>query len=530
MATLFLSIATLNGQNNENGIISFSPSGTLIFKTTTGEEYKAILNSVSGFPISFKKDGEDHKLALDAFQRAEFLYQKKNESNKVLTIRTYDDNGKENVFIKDYEVSSSSIGTISFLTDKGMHFLSTNLIERITKDENKTPKMPENIRYAYFRSKNTVYKVPQLLLRYENIAISGYSPSTFVYHGIPHFGDDIFSTNTLKYIRICKEVEGFRQTNNSIYANVYFTDNSVISTKLLYDRQFHSFLIAPTALGEVRSMIADVDEIFFGSYDTDFAKKVATDQWNGKKVVPFIGKGIATVYKTDGTKSIFALNSLVAMNSKDRRNIPNVYLTFVNDLQDTPDTPPLFFSDIKNLNIKKNDKKLLVNYLLYSGETGAKYLLKPQIEGITESGKERINWENIEKIDFDKNRNIDFSRIKKAIIVDKNGCIFETPQAMLYFCYSYISLGPYWSEKQEIKIEGGLSISYDKIKKMEFLPTKHEDNKTYYPAKITLRDGSSQELNLDLAGNFTHFLQFITPFGEFSYDLRRDVQSVEFMH
>ena len=314
LATILISIATLKGQNNENGIISFSPFGTLIIKTTSGEEYKAILNTVSGFPVSLSKDGEIYELALDAFHQAEFLYQKKDEYNKTLTIRTYDDDNRETVFIKDYDVSSySSIGTISFLTDKGMRFLSLNHVERITKDENKTPKMPENMRYVYIRSGGNVFKVPQALLKYEYLRGGMYGASTENYNGIPHYGDNILNINSLKYIRICKETDGFRKTDNSVYANVYFTDDSMISTSLLCGGYYYSYLVAPTSLGEIRSVISNVDEIFFGNYDVDFAQKVANDIWNGSKMVSFTGKGMATVYKKDGTKSVFALNTLGAI-------------------------------------------------------------------------------------------------------------------------------------------------------------------------------------------------------------------------
>ena len=508
----------------EEGVISFFPSGTLIIKTTSGEEYKAILNTVSGFPVSFYKDGTEHKLILEDFCRAEFIYQNKDEYNKTLTIHTYDDNNKKTVFVEDYDIPSySNIGTISFLTNKGMRFLSLNLVERITKDENETPEMPENTRYMYIRSGGMVYKVPQTLLYASGKDNSGY--------GIFYCGDDIFRTNSLKYIRICKEADGFGRTGNSVYANVYFTNNNVISTALsIYS------LVASTALGEMRSPITNVDEIFFGNYDIDFAKKVAADVWDGSKVVSLTGKGIATVHKNDGTKSVFALNSLVAVGSAGRRTYshPTIYLKADQELYQSgigTDTPPLFFEDIKSLKIKRNGNNLFAEYLLHSGETGEKRILDNQLEGFSENGKESNTWEGIEKIDFDNDQNVDLSPFKKAIIIGKNGCVFETLQATLYFGYIYSSGGiPYRSYEQKVKIEGGLAITYDKIKKIEFLSAKQEGDKTRYPAKITLRAGGSQELMLDIAGYYNSYLQFLTPIGMLNFNLKTDVQSIEIIH
>ena len=187
------------------------------------------------------------------------------------------------------------------------------------------------------------------------------------------------------------------------------------------------------------------------------------------------------------------------------------------------DVQLLFFSDIKSLSIKKNNNDLMAEYLLYSGEKGEKHIAGNQLEGLTENGKERIDWENIEKIDFDKNRNVDLSQIKKARITDKNGCVFETLQPMLYFGY-----GASWGT-QTVNIEGGLSVTYDKIKKIEFLPAKKDGDNTLYPAIFTLQDGSSQELTLNIGGYFSDFLQFLTSLGGFSLNLRGDIQSIEFI-
>ena len=526
-------------QNNveEEGVISFFPSGTLIIKTISGEEYKAILNTVSGFPVSIYKDGTEHKLMLEDFCKAEFVYQNKENNAKALTISTYNENNQETVFIEDYEVLSySSIGAISFLTSDGMRFLSLNQVEQITKDENETPEMPENTRYMYIRSGGMVYKVPQSLLKYEHMYFSGYTPFTEVYHGLPHCGGDIFRINSLKYIRICKEADGFRKSNNSVYVNVYFTDDSMISTSLMCDSYYNSSIVASTILGEIRSMIANIDEIFFDNYDIDFAKKVATDAWDGSKAVSLTEKGVATIHKNDGTKSVLVLDSLVSIGTAGRRmnSYPTKYLKADNELYRAEigiDLPPLFFGDTKNLRIKKIDNNLIADYLLYSGETGEKRILDYQLEGLTENGKENINWEDIEKIDFDNNRKVDLSQFKKAIITSSNGCVFETLQLLLYFRYSYSSGGiPSFNNEQKVKIEGGLSITYDKIKKIEFLPAKQDGDKTRYPAKITLRVGGSQELMLDIAGYYNSYLQFLTPIGVFNLNLRRDVKCIEIIN
>ena len=191
----------------------------------------------------------------------------------------------------------------------------------------------------------------------------------------------------------------------------------------------------------------------------------------------------------------------------------------------------MFFGDIKNLKIKKSGNNLFAEYLLHSGEIGEKRILDIQLEGLTENGKESINWEEIEKIDFDNDHNVNLSRLKKAIITNSNGCVFETLQPMLYFGYIYSSGGiPYRSYEQKVKIEGGLSITYDKIKRIEFLPTKQEGDKTRYPVKITLRAGGSQELMLDIAGYYNSYLQFLTPMGVFEFNLKTDVQSIEMVH
>jgi hypothetical protein len=407
----------------------------------------------------------------------------------------------------------------------------------MTKDENKTPQMPANTRFVYIRSGGMVYKIPQQLLTYEYTGSSGmYGPSKTIYYGIPNCGGDIFSINSLKYIRICKEANGFRKTDNSVYANVYFTDNSMVSTGLLCESYYNSILVAPTALGELRSIIADVDDIFFGNYDLNFAKKVATDKWDGSKKIPFTGKGTATVYKNDGARCVFALNSLVAIGRPGRStsSYPTAYLKSdrkVYKVEMETDIPPLFFSDIKNLSVKRIDGKLIAEYFLYSGESGKKSILDDELEGFSENGKERIRWENIEKIEFGINRNVDLSQLKKAIITCKNGCVFETLQKTLFFVHIRSSSGgiPYRDKQQTVKIEGGLSVTYDKIKKIEFLPKKQEGDETHYPAKITLRTGSSQELLLDISGYYNRYLQFLTSFGMFNYNLRNDVESIEFM-
>ncbi|MDR2916581.1 MAG: toll/interleukin-1 receptor domain-containing protein [Tannerella sp.] len=510
-------------QNNveEEGVISYVPSGTLTIKTTSGEEYNAILNTVSGLPVSFYKNGIEHKLTLDTFCRAKFTYQDKDDFNKIVTIRTYDEKNKEAFFIENYEFTSySGLGTISFLTDKGMRFLSLNHVEQMTKEENLTPKMPKNYRPIYIRAGGMVYKIPQSLLKYEY----RYYSSSEDYYGIPHCGGDIFITNELKYIRICKEVDGFGY--ETIYANVYFTDNSMISTCLL-----PGFLNTETSLGKIRSQVTEVDEIFWGNYDVDFAKRVAKDVWDGSKLIPFTGKGIATVYKTDGTNSIFALNSLGAIGGGGGSSggyfskTPTAYLNYcvVNHTENGSDSQILFFSEVKSLSIKSVGKDLVAEYLLYSGETGIKHIPGSQLEGLTEKGKERIDWINVEKIDFDKNRNVDLSQLKKVVITDKKGCVFETIQSTLYFGYS-----AGWGT-QTVDVEGGLSMAYDKIKKIEILPTKQDGDKTRYPAKITLRSGITQELTLNIGGYYNDYLQFWTSMGGFSLNLRNDVQSIEFM-
>jgi len=515
-----------NNNVEEEGVISFFPSGTFTIKTVSGEEYIAILNTVSGFPVSFYKDKNNYALKLDAFCRAEFLYQNKDDNNRKLTIHTYDDNNKETIFIEDYDVPSySNIGEISFLTDKGLRFLSLNRVTQMIKYEDVTPKMYDNIRYVYIRSGGMVYKVPQSLLKYER---RGYQLSED-YYGIPYYGGDIFRTNTLKYIRTCKEISGFG--HESIYVNVYFTDNSLISTYLL-----SGLLVITTVLGKISPKITDIDEIFFGNYDVDFAKKVMTDAWDGSKIIPFASKGTAIVYKNDGTNSILELGSLVAVGKADRRNsnYPTVYLKTDHELYRSEietDNLPLFFEDIKRLTIINNDNKLIVDYLLWSNETGEKRILDSKLEGITENRKESINWNEIEKIDFDNNLNVDFSKIKKAIIIDKNNYAFEVFQPMLYFCYPYTSGGvPYHSYDQVVKIEGGLSISYDKIKKIEFLQEKKEGDKTHYPAKITLRVGGTHMLMLGLGGYYHEFLEFLASIGWFRLNLRQDVKSIEFLH
>ena len=508
----------------EEGVISFFPFGTLIIKTTSGEEYKAILNTVSGFPVSFHKDGTEYKLILKDFYKVEFSYKNKDDYNKTVTIRTCSENNKEAILVEDYDVPSySGIGTISFLTNKGMRFLSLNQVEQIMKDENETPDMPENTRYMYIRSGGMVYKVPQALLRY--------AYGHYIQHGFPHCGGDVFRINSLKYIRICKEADGFGRADKFVFANVYYTDNSTISTALN-----NSNLLAPTALGEMRSPMANVDEIFFGNYDIDFAKKVATDVWDGSKAVSLTGEGVATVHKKDGTKSVFALDSLVAVGTAGRRSSDSstTYLKADEELfraEIGTDISPLFFGDAKNLKIKINDNSLIAEYLLYSGEIGEKRILDHHLEGVTENGGESINWEEIEKIDFDNNCTVDLSPLKKAIITGSNGCVFETLQSILYFCYPYSSAGiPLSKNEQKVKIEGGLSITYDKIKKIEILPTKQEGEKFRYPTKITLRTGGSQVLMLDIAGYYNSFLQFLTPMGVFNFNLKYDVQSIEIIH
>ena len=500
-ATMFISVAILNGQNNENGFISFSPSGTLIIKTTSGEEFNAILNTVSGFPVSFYKDGTDHKLALDAFSRAEFLHQKKDEYDNTLTIRAYDNNNKETVFIKDYD-PDYPIGIISFLTDKGTRFLSLNHVVRMTKNENKTPNMPENIRYAYVRSGGTTFQVPQPLLKYQYV----YYGSSKDYYGIPHYNGDIFNTNLLKYIRICSEVDGFNYS--SAYANVYFTDNSMISTELL-----PGYLVFPTTLGELNPKITEVNGIFFDNYDANFAKKVAADVWNEcSKIALFTGKGTATVYKNDnGRKSVYTFSSNSLSSISNRGGVTH-YLDVVFGEKGI-DVWLLLFPNIKSLNIKNINNNLTAEYLLYSGETGETRITDLVLEGLTEDRIESIIWKNIEKIDFDKNRNVDLSQIKKAIITGKKGCVFETQQPMLYY-----------SGGRTVYVKGGSSITYDKIKKIEFLPTKKEGNETLYPANITLQDGSSQEMML-----YDTNLEFLTSMGWFRLN-RNNIQSIEFIH
>ena len=520
----------------EKDVIAFVPSGTLLIKTIAGEEFRAILNTVSGFPVSFFKEGTKYELALEDFSRAEFkVVPGENDYTDTLTILTYDDKNKETVFIRDYEFYYSESPPISFLSDKGMRFLSLNQVERITKDKNKTPSMPKNIRHVYIRSGGMVYKVPQSLMKYENIA-GGYMPSSYFYYGILHAGDDVFSTNTLKYIRIHRKMDGFRRTHNSLFANVYFEDNSMLSTSLACGSYYHSFIVAPTALGVIRPIVFNVDEIFFGSYDVDFAKKVSVDAWDGSKVILFAGKGTATVYKTDGTKWVFASNSLVAVGAVGRRtsSYPTAYLKTEEGgklkSKSRADTPALFFSDLKSLKVKKSDNGFMADYLLYSGETGEKMIWDSRLEGLTENGKGSIQWEEIEKIDFDRNRNVDLSRIKKAIVIDKNGSVYETMQPMLYVRYVYTSNGiPYSGNEQTVKVEGGLSIAYDTIKKIELLPPKQEGEQTRYPAKFTWRAGASQELMLDIGGYYNTNLQFLTPMGVFSLALREEVQSIEFL-
>jgi len=506
-------------QAKEDGVIAFSPAGTLLIKTLSGEEFKAILNTVSGFPVSFYISGTENKLALDAFSRAEFSYQNKDEYNKTLTIRTYDDYNKETVLIKDYDVSS--MGTISFLTDNGMRFLALNQIAQMTKDESQTPPMPGNVRHVYIRSGGMVYKVPQPLLKY-------FYYNT--YYGISCFGGDIIDSNSLKYVHVCKKTENFKGTTGSVAANVYFNDKGRISTALA-----NLNVSAQTDLGEIHLQIANVDDIFFGDYDTDFAKKVASDAWDGDKTAAFTGKGIATIYKKDGTKSVLALNSLMAVGSVYRTtsSYSTAYLKTDYERVNTAngaDTPPLFFSNVKSLKINVVDNYLSADYILYSGEVGKKSIRDDSIEGLAENGKESISLRDVEKIDFDKNHDMDLSRLKKVVIVGKNGCVFEALQATVYFGYIYSSgYIPSISKQQIVKIEGGLSVPYEKIKKIEFLPERKDGEVTRYPAKITLRSGGSQELLLDIGGYYNSYLYFLTSLGMFSYNLRTDVQSIEFM-
>jgi len=510
---------------SEENIITFAPAGTLLIKTKSGEEIRAILNTVSGFPVSFYLSGTEKELELDSFARAEFSYQYENNWPTTATIRTYDNNNKETILLKDYKIPSySNMGAITFLADKGMRFLLLDQVEQMTKNESTTPKMSEYVRYAYIRSKGMVYKVPQPLLKY---TVPGMYGTHTVYYGFPRCGNGVFGQNSLKYIRICKEVDGFAKTYNSIFANVYFTDNSMVSIALP-----NSSLIAPTALGNISPGLADIDEIFFGAYDVDFAKKVATKAWDKNNIVSLTPKGTATVYKNDGTKSVLATNSLVAIGSLSGQTNSSAYLKtdYGGNVRTETDVPPLFFGDIKSLKIKNNDKKLTADYLLYSGETGGKRILDYELIGLSENGNETINWSDIDRIDFDSTHSVDLSGSKKAIVVDKNGCIFETFQTMLNFGYIYSSGGiPSMSAQQTVKVEGGLSITYDKIKKIELLPQKKEGDTVHYPAKITLRTGGTPVLNLDIGGYYWTHLQFLTSLGVLDMNLRDDVQSIEFM-
>lgn len=520
----------------EEGVISFFPSGTLTIKTLSGEEYKAMLNTVTGFPVSIYKEGTEYKLELENFTKANFAYQLDEEEKNLLTIRTYDAKGKETVVIESYAIRSySKIGTISFLTTTGLRFLSLDQVVQMTKDEAKTLEMPKNTRYMYINSEGMVYKIPQSLLKYEYVSPGQYSPSKSVFYGIPHFGGDIFRTNSLKYIRVCKEVDEFKKSNNRLYVNVYFTDNSMMSTSLLCDGYYNSSIVAPTVLGEIRALIHKVDEIFFGNYDVDFANKVASDAWDGSKTLPFKGKGTATVLSNNGSKTVLALNTLVAVGSAGRRTSshPTTYLKSKDEMYNADvgtDILPLFWEDMKSMKVKKNDKKFTAEYLLHSGEKGEKSIFDYHIQGLVDNVTDVIKWDDIEKIDFDNNRNVDLSRFKKAIIACKNGCSFETLQATLYFRYSSSSGGiPSFSNSQTVNIEGGLTITYDKIKKIEFLPIRDVDEKKKYPVKITLQAGAPKEFMLDVAGYYWSYLQLLTPAGVFDLNLRSDIEYIEFL-
>jgi len=525
----------------EEGVVSFFPSGTLTIKTTSGDEYKAILNTVSGFPTSFQKGDITKELTLEDFHRAKFTYKvTEDPAYKSVTVHIYDDKDNKTVFVEDCQPFDYG-GIVTFLSDRGMRYLSIEHIAEITKDERKTPEMPKSIRYAYICSGSSVYKVPQPLLIYKYGEPGLANDKDF--DGIPHCGGNILRPNSLKYIRICKEAKGFGEANNTIYANVYFTDNSMISTSLKSNKSRDSYLAASTSLGNISLKITDIDEIFFGSYDKDFAASVAKEVWNGGKAFPYTGKGVATVHKKDGTSSVFALNSLATVGG-NRLWVPTIYLVTEELIRTEKgtDVPFLCFSDIKKLVIKKRGTGFLgdyyiADYQLNSGETGEKIITGYKIEGITENGKESVSWEVIDRIDFDTNRNVNLSQHKKVIITSKNGCVFETLQITLFFCYPSLGMySTYWDILQTVKT-AGLSINYDKIRKIEFLPFKLENDKTLYPAKITLRDGGSQEFILDIAGvsrgpysHFSSHLQFLTSIGVFNFNICSDVQSIEFVH
>jgi len=529
----------------EEGVIAFAPAGTLTIKPTSGDEIKAILNTVTGFPVSFYQNGIQKELTLDSFIRVEFSYKNNGET---VTIRTYDDKNTETIVLENYG-SPSSMGTISFMTDKGTCYLPLDSVEWMAKDEKASPDMSKDVRHVYIRSGAMVYKVPQQLLKYKYEESSGETSvvkswRTTNYFGIPYSHSDIFSMGLLKYIRVFKEAEGFNKTKNSIYVNVYYENGTMLSTSLLCDGYRNSSLVAPTVLGEISLAISNLDEIFFGTYDINFAKSVSSDAWKGSTIPCFLN-GVATVHRKSGGVLLLALNSLAVVNGKyiihpsPYAPAPAHYFGIVsqisNMISSNRNALPLFFSDMKNLSFNKRDDIFFINYILNTGETGQKLMRNKEygdywIEGLSENGVEKISFFDIEKITFDKSSKMDISRFKKAIVVSKQGYVFETFQTTLYF--SYVPHNDLWGttyywNQQMIKTKGGPSITYDKIKKIDFLPAKNDEGTTRYPAKIILRSGGALQIDLDISGITS--LRFLTSLGMFSYDLSNDVQSIELL-
>ncbi len=494
----------------EDGVLSFIPSGTLTIKTTSGEEYNAILNTVSGFPLRI----DEQTISLDDFKSMKFDHRKTDDSDTI-TIRTLNAYGDEKVIVEN--LSSMYFGPISFLSDKGYRYLSMRRIESFTKDETATPPMPENTIYVYIRTGGMVYKVPGSLLRYKR----GFGLNAEKGEGILNCGGDIYGLGSLKYIRICKEN---RPKNDTASANVYFTDGSHVSSSLC------GTVIASTVLGEVQAQVSQIDEIFFGTYDVDYAKSVASDVWDGSKPIPLMEHGSAIVHKTDGTQSVLELASLVAVG--DRLASSSAYFKTDSGLfhAESEDRPPLFFAEIRHLTVKTDGKYPVAEYTLRSGETGVKPVIDFQIEGLSKKGKEEISVREIERIEFTDERADVLPGLKMAHIVDSYDQAYETPQAMLYFRYPGDTIvGVRYNNEQNVKIAGGLSIAYDKISKIEFLPERKDGDKWLYPAKITFRAGGSQEFMLDIAGYHPSYLQFPTCMGVCSFYLRGRIKSIEFL-
>jgi len=500
----------------KEGYVPFKPKGTMNIKVADGSTVSGILNTVIGFPLKAKQGEQVISIELDDIKRVEL-----SEDKTKITVT-----GNSSTKTNTYELSEHP--KIYLITKEGIKQITINDLIFIEVDGSITPDIP--LRYNYIETKTDVFEVPAMSLIYHLIESGSMGiPSKNNSVGLEAYGRIRLNTDEMKYLRFCTETENYGKEKNSIFVNVYKNDNSTFSTFLACHSYFETYIIAPTAYGEMKTSIknGNITGIHFGNYYPDLSKSVKNEVWKPASPDTFIAKGTAKIYLNDGTVITTPANTL---QYEERRSITtmNSYLEQYEYLSDKYSSVVYFVSakEIVFSQPAQSPDKIISRARMINGETNTFELKKEgKIYAYGNDGLEEIELQKISKIEIDMSKNTNISLRSDVKITDANGYVYLTPEYALDFILSNSGgMFPSGSKTHKIVTLDGFSFNYNKVKRIDFFM---EDNKPKF--KLLLKEGRELTTEFNMSNYYISYLQFLTSQGMLHLSLLyNEIKSIEF--